>query len=359
MSELDSSSILNYARPPARLSRLAIVAMALGIVGLLTFFFVVPSLVALFLGLAAAARIRREPGTLTGAGFAQAAVTMSLIGFGLFVVAALLMPTGHHPRELSNRSVCAVNLRGIAQAMNVYAADNSDKFPIVTYAPYAPALNAPTATATLANADRTLETYYRAPFPQAGSVSADLWILVLKNQVSPKQFLCKSDRFAAASPALMTDAAGNFYNNFQSDAQLSYSFAYPWNAKGEVGPWWTSLLDSSLPIACDMAPQSGTGMPRRITNPASAPAKSNTWNSDNHQGDGQNVAFSDAHAEFTRRPDVGPDGDNMFTTSGRPSLGPAQFGGLPADRMPPQLSSEKPPFDIIMYPSRNLDTGAL
>lgn len=354
------SSILNYADRRARMSRLAIAAMVFGILGLLTFFLLVPPIVALFLGLIAAARIRRNPDRLAGAGFAQSAVTMSVIGMSLFVLALLLLPGGGHRRELPNRAYCAANLRGIVQSMNVYAADNNDTFPIVTYAPYSAALNDPVAAAAVADAEKTLQTYYRAPYPQAGSIPASVWILVLKNQVSPKQFICKSDPVASGIPAAISDPAGNFYNNFQNGHQLSYSFAYPWNAKGEVAPWWKNLTDSSLPIATDMAPQPGTGTrPVEITNPPANPASAKSWNSNNHQRDGQNVAFSDAHVEFTRRPDIGPDNDNMFTTSAKPSRGPAQFGGLPADRTPPELTADKAPFDIIMYPTRNADSGAM
>ena len=39
---------------------------------------------------------------------------------------AILLPSLGKARELSNRSVCAANLRGVTQSLNVYAADNAD-----------------------------------------------------------------------------------------------------------------------------------------------------------------------------------------------------------------------------------------
>jgi hypothetical protein len=356
---------LDYASPPARLSRLAIVAMGLGVASLATFPVPILALLGLFVGLIAAARIRRDPGRLGGAGFARAAVKCSLISVALAAFSWLLLPDLFGcgcggSRELSNRSYCSANLRGIVQAMNVYAADSGARFPIVAYAPYSASLNAPVAGAAQPTVGATLASYYRAPWPQAGSIPASMWMLVLKDQVTPKQFICKSDPVAASTPAARADAAGNCYDNFQGGSQLSYSFAYPWNARGQVGPWWTALDDSSLPIASDMAPASGTGSnPASLTNPPTKPTSPKAWNSNNHQRDGQNVAFSDAHVEFTRSPDVGQDHDNIFTTSGKPSRGPAQFGGLPADRMPPELTAEKPPYDIIMYPTRAVDSGAM
>ncbi len=38
-----------------------------------------------------------------------------------------------------------------------------------------------------------------------------------------------------------------------------------------------------------------------------------TFNSRNHQGEGQNVLFADGHASFYRVPTVGVDGDNIYT----------------------------------------------
>ena len=39
---------------------------------------------------------------------------------------AILLPSLGKARELSNRSVCAANLKGIVQSMNVYGNDSQD-----------------------------------------------------------------------------------------------------------------------------------------------------------------------------------------------------------------------------------------
>jgi prepilin-type processing-associated H-X9-DG protein len=108
-----------------------------------------------------------------------------------------------------------------------------------------------------------------------------------------------------------------------------------------------------------MNPLQGTGTPTRDMTPAQAPADNRTWNSGNHEGDGQNVGFGDGHAEFCRRPDVGQDNDNIYTMSASPSKGPAQFGGIPAGKTAPLLTADKAPYDIIMLPVRNETTGAM
>jgi hypothetical protein len=271
---------------------------------------------------------------------------------------AIILPAPHHSGELSKQIQCASNLRGIMQSMVVYAAENNDLFPVVTYAPYSAALNSPTAGATAGTAEDAMKSYYGAGKAQAGSVAASAWILVLNGQVRPKEFVCRSDPFLLA-PAKQQDGAGRYYDNFQDVTQLSYSFAYPWKGDGTVGGWWrdTELLD--LPLAADQAPEEGTGTPARVLTGAAAPRNPKAWNSVNHLGDGQNVGYADAHAEFWRKPTMGQRDDNIFTTSAAVSAGPGQFGGVAASRSRgPVLSGpDGGPFDVVMYPVRNATTG--
>jgi hypothetical protein len=240
----------------------------------------------------------------------------------------------------------------------VYAAENNDQFPVVTYAPYSAALNSPTAAAGAVTAEDTVGTHYGKGKAQAGSVAAGAWILVLKGQVAPKGFICKSDPFLT-SPAKQQDGAGRYYDNFQDVTQLSYSFAYPWKGDGTVGIWWKNTMDASLPLASDAAPEEGTGTPARVLTGAVAPRNPKAWNSVNHLGDGQDVGYADAHAEFWRKPTMGQRDDNIFTTSAAVSMGPAEFGGVAASRFrgPVLNGGDGAPFDVVMYPIRNATTG--
>src|ERR1700742_2561355 len=73
---------------------------------------------------------------------------------------AILLPSLGKARELSNRSACGANCRGIMQSFNVYAADNGDAYPTVIGAASAGAYNnnsllaetAPQGTYTTADA---------------------------------------------------------------------------------------------------------------------------------------------------------------------------------------------------------------
>ena len=141
---------------------------------------------------------------------------------------AILLPSLGKARELSNRSYCAANCRGIMQSMNVYATDNSDSFPITGVLPASGAYNGSGAAIgittnanTATTADLTLGNYYPTTAGTATSttnmganVMANVWILVLKNYTAPKQYICKSDPVASSTPAPITDATNKFWMNF-------------------------------------------------------------------------------------------------------------------------------------------------
>lgn len=345
-------------------SGMALASMILGILAILTAIIgigLILGIIGLILGIIALSAISRRPQELGGRGLALTGIItsiMSLVVAPILLLVAILLPSLGRARELSNRAYCAANLRGIAQSMNVYAADNADVFPVVPYAPYGPANYALTAGRSALKSDDAVDALYKSSAPEAGSPLAGAWILVLKNQTSPKQFVCKSDPWGK-TPALLSDAGGAYFTNFQRDDQISYSFAYPYTSNGEVGKWWTNLTDSSLPIASDMAPLDGTGSPRRNLTTPMMPGNNRAWNSANHQGDGQNVAFSDAHVEFSRRPDVGPNSDNIFTWNPAIPGEPLEFGGRAPGKAPISIEGKKAPFDTVMVPARNLDTGGL
>jgi len=189
---------------------------------------------------------------------------------------AILLPSLGKARELSNRSVCAANLRGIAQSMVVYAESNDQYFPV----------QAANGNVTIAGGG-------------PNSSINGMWLLVWttapgSGQVAPKSFICKSDP-ANVSPALNTGGNQLSWPQNQgaasADMDYSYSFAYPWvQSNGGVGGWWRNTSDASLPISGDMNPGSTVGQA-----PASLKGNSRT-----HQLDGQNVGYGDGHAEFQR-----------------------------------------------------------
>jgi prepilin-type processing-associated H-X9-DG protein len=353
---------LDYQSPTATRGGLAKAAMILGTVGFVTSFFlvgIIPGIAAIVLGLIAARRIEREPCVYYGLGFARAGAWLGVFSCLVPMGIAILLPCGCGSRELSNRSACGANMRGIMQSMNVYAADNGDAFPLLPYASYRITNSgALAATVPAPNADEAIKSMYGGSGAQDGSVLASVWLLVLKNYTSPKQYMCKDDPFVSGrTSSELTSATSDWHINFQGPDQISYAFAYPYAPDGKPGAWWRNTTDSALPIAGDMPPLNGTGKPARNVSPGAFPADPHSWNSPNHKGDGQNIGFADGHAEFVRRPDIGQDNDNIFTVSG--IKGVSEFGGTQPAKAPITVQTDKVPFDIVMVPARNLDTGGI
>jgi len=217
---------------------------------------------------------------------------------------AILLPSLGRAREMANRGTCEANLRGIVQSMNVYGASENDAYPVtgfkggLSYTPLqyngTPGNSNPAVVETALNNDD-----YKSGAQGAGSVNASVFIMIAKGDVSAKQFICKSD--PAAGQASQTNSGTStsaFYTNFDNSNNDSYSFAYPWTP-ASVGGWWKATADASVPIGADVAPLQGSG-------PAGQTAQPTQWNngkvanSNNHQREGQVVAFGDAHAEFLR-----------------------------------------------------------
>jgi hypothetical protein len=274
-------------------------------------------------------------------------------------------------RELANRASCAANLRGLAQSMVVYAAENEDLYPYIcgtSNTTYDPSVKGQESAGKTAD-DAITEMYKDKTF--ANNPGAAMWLMVLKGQVSPKGFICRSDPFAGV-PA--PQQHGQAYRmNFDSPKAISYSVAYMWgpkDAKGVFQPTevWKNTSDSSLAILSDMAPYlSANAAPGEVTTrPAGNPVATTSptdplvlgggdaltgmelQNSANHLFDGQNVAFADAHCEFTRRADIGQNNDNIWTQTVKGVETPIDAGTLKAP-----MVVKTSPFDIVMVPSRS------
>ncbi len=352
-SEMDS--VLSYASPVRRVSRLAVWSMWMGIAGIFTAVFGIGLLVGaagLVVGIMALVRIGANPETLDGKRYAVAGIVLGGICVPVLIF-ALMKPSIGRPAEMAYRSSCQANLRGIAQMMALYANDNGDVFPVVPFAAFGPA-NGGTFEVTGGATDAAAMTVMETPGnPVAGSPLAGPWLLVLNGMASSKQFICHSDANAdLAAHAPSTDATGNYFLMFQAGDQISYSFAYPYTREGKVGGWWKNTADGSVPVASDMAPVPGTGSPKRVLSASGGAA----GNSGNHKGVGQNVAFGDNHVDFVRSTAVGQSGDNIFTVSGKiggsaagtaPTLAPINIDGTPGN------------YDTVMVPEWNLDTGKL
>lgn len=346
-----------YNYPVAKTSGMAMTSMILGILAIPLGCFgigIILGIVALVLGIISLSAINKNPQQLGGKGFAITGIVTGAIGMIIIgpMLIAIMLPALGKARELSNRSVCAANVRGIVQSMVIYAADNDERYPIVAE-PGGYGLAAAGSGTPAATPEATIASMYKGP--KSPSMTQNMWLLVLDGSVAPRQFLCKSD--PAPAKAASQIIGGLYATNFNdgtapSDMAYSYSFACPWTTTagsgpsgpippGSVGGWWRNSMDAGLPLMADMAPLEGTGTP------AATPSdgRSRNANSFSHQRDGQNVGFGDAHAEFVRTPAAGEMNDNIYTGN----------GGVPIERGTP-FSGKAPNVGAGPGPSGAWDT---
>jgi prepilin-type N-terminal cleavage/methylation domain-containing protein len=252
---------------------------------------------------------------------------------------SILLPSLGKAKELANRAYCGANLRSMGLSFTIYSQDYNE-FPVC---------QPPTTPNTYVNAFTPAPTATTAADFLAGAISnnqgvaiSSLWMLTLRGQAPPKMLLCKSDRFVV-SPSPLVGSNGTFYGNFQDSYSISYSISYPWLGGG-VNPAWRGSLESSQPVACDMAPLSGSNG-KLTTSPKGSPPR--VYSSSNHDDQGENIVFGDCHVDWCRDPYVGFTGlDNVFTVG----AGGQAAAGL--NSVPASING-----DTVMVPVRDAATG--
>lgn len=352
-----------------RTSRLAIVAMILGIAAIplaLPVVGVLAGIAAIILGIAAARQINANPASLGGRGFARTGVICGILSFPVAVLVVLLfIPMIQRSNDLADRVACARNLMRLGQAQMIYATENGS-FPTVPPLPLADgqiAFVAPTGlpqvpAAPVSHSQPNNPAHTDPNHPDRGSITAVLWKLA--PYALPKTYVCPADPFASRDPAPANTPAGEPLATPAGPQFLSYSTLAPWRVdNGIVRPATGRFmsLPASAPIFSDIAPLAGTGNPARaLQTPPSSPAAAN---SPNHRGHGQNITYSDGHVAFETSPSLPHNAENIWTVN-EDNNGwngtPPQPGRYPNPKIDP---NDRYGFDALMIPVRNLNTGEL
>ena len=213
---------------------------------------------------------------------------------------SILLPSLSRARELSKRTVCAANLRGIGQAMYIYAQDDPQVFPAI----------AQTYTSTSSN----LHLFFpqdRTTAPSTTGIpspTVDMWAVVRANNTTPKQFICPSTT-DTADPAQDTTAYYDFASAGSSmpgaGIHLSYAYQYQHHPNRRV---IGTSSEPTFPFMADGNPYIKGGITSGITlaNDRAGPGRGNSNNHTNREG--QNILFQDSHVSFEKGPDVGLSG---------------------------------------------------
>ncbi|HUN81841.1 MAG TPA: prepilin-type N-terminal cleavage/methylation domain-containing protein [Phycisphaerae bacterium] len=227
---------------------------------------------------------------------------------------SILLPALSRARELSKRTVCSSNMRGIGQAFYIYAQDG-DLFP----AQYIARDTNYTGDMTLfASANRGGAGVSSPDFTNLTikpSPSVDMWKVIKDLNSTPKQFLCPSTTDQADNAQDVT-----VYYDFDKMTNVSYGYQMQYsNSNINMRPIGTTtqglfpiLGDGNPSIKGNLAAQQGG-----IADCDSDRRSQGKGNSLNHTGrEGENVLYSDSHVSFEKSPDVGYAG--LISTSPPP-----------------------------------------
>jgi len=279
---------------------------------------------------------------------ALTALEVLLIIVFLLILIAILWPVRNG--RLPARSVCASNLRGIGQALHIYANDNAGWFPHHYYEPaydeQNPVEHGIRWVGTMGSSDLLSITQQTSPTtsPTASHPSRSLFLLIANGTTTAPPFVCpnsadEEDDLRNYGPDAQSGAGseaarpGRTRFDFRGYSFLSYGYQLPYGQHGKPH----ETLDYCTAIAADKGPYytaggegiAGTETIRDGRSNVTAPVEwarlepsvilgkpPDDWrryNSRNHQSEGQNVLFVDGHNEFLKRPIVGVNKDNIYT----------------------------------------------
>jgi len=311
--------------PVPKISVLAILALAFGIMSFFTFgLTIIPAII---LGVISIIIVEKSGGRVTGKGFAIMGIVIAMLVFLINFV-----PLFRKVKRTEFLIVCGTNLAGIGKAMQVYGNDYDGVYPRSggKYSGWTPISGGKHSVYTghiwtghIPNwkADNQFSAYGLKPDGTCGqvSISSCFYLLVKYAGVPPESFICQGDK--RATEFIPSDeGAGNMKLvdlwDFgpEPSKHCSYSYHMPFGLYT-----LTKSSDPGMAVAADRNPW--------IDSPG---AKAKKWpffvntfhitkeearflNAITHQEDGQNVLFVDGHVSFEKKPFCGVDDDNIYT----------------------------------------------
>jgi prepilin-type N-terminal cleavage/methylation domain-containing protein len=239
---------------------------------------------------------------------------------------SILLPSLSRAREQANRAKCSNNLRQIALAAQMYANGEvrTGAFPRTYF-------NTSSNTLIASNQGFNTDQSFDRNATGDNNVTASFFLILKTQDITPEVFICPSSQGERAFGPGSTKGTADSSNWPEIPKNLTYSYSSPFANNTALGGGWkfNNSLGSDYPLAADINPGT-TGGPPANTNSVTTPgynAGKKTMqraNSNNHQNEGQNVVYFDAHVEFQQTPFCGaprvganntaiPFRDNIYT----------------------------------------------
>jgi prepilin-type N-terminal cleavage/methylation domain-containing protein/prepilin-type processing-associated H-X9-DG protein len=261
---------------------------------------------------------------------------------------SILLPSLNRAREQANRVKCASNLRQIGQGIQMYANENKGNFPRTYFRPTVATVRAGTDGA---NQAKSFNDVAGSAGPvQDNDVTSSLFLLIKTQDLTSEVFICPSSQGERDSFAGKSVQERSNFTDIPLNLTYSYIAPFPTQSARDAGFKLNYTLTSDFAIAADINPGMVGGNPKddvqapRPASPRNIMANANT---NNHNGDGQNVLYADGHVEFQNTPFCGmlrpgttatSFRDNIYTATAALATGHNAKSG-PMDQ-----------YDSIMYP---------
>jgi prepilin-type N-terminal cleavage/methylation domain-containing protein len=269
---------------------------------------------------------------------------------------SILLPSLNRAREQANRVKCSNNLRQIALAAMMYANQEvrTGAFPRTYYDTAGTTVVASTLGYGAGFSNSFPPTFSTAPGPN--NVTASFFLILKTQEITPDVFVCPSSGGERGFQAGTTTGVQDTSNWQSIPLHLTYSYNCPFPSAAAVQGGWrfNNSLGPDFVMAADQNPGTVGGNPA-ATNQVTVPNYDSgrkdmqRGNSNNHQNEGQNVVYCDAHVEFQYSPYCGaprsgptapPYRDNIYTAGVRQETDRFGANALPED-----------PFDSVLFPS--------
>jgi prepilin-type N-terminal cleavage/methylation domain-containing protein len=266
---------------------------------------------------------------------------------------SILLPALNAARERANRVKCSSNLRQIGQGLLLYSNDFK-VYPRVRY----DATLTPTAFTPGDNLGgitvNESDPFFGSNRPAINDVTAALFLLVRSTDLSVDVFLCPS---TTQEKDTLNNVGAQNRSNFNSQQNLSYSYANPYPTVNAVGIGYRlgSNAIASFAIAADR--NDGRLDPNLSATSNSSATIQRDLNSRNHQQEGQNVLYNDGHVSWEANVWAGDQKDCLLGDADQIVAGPPPAQANPArtlNGVDPRLE-----LDTILLPKRGVEQNGV
>jgi len=248
---------------------------------------------------------------------------------------SILLPSLNRAREQANRIKCAANLKSLAQHGFIYSNQdirNGGRFPRTYFRSGSNSLQNNT-TDTGRNQDKSFDVT-NPGIVGTNNVGASFFLLLKATDLSAEVFICPSTNAQRAWSDADIQQKSNWPGNSESTKYVqvnSYSYNCPFPSTNALSGGWRfdNTLGPDYPFAADLNPGTGANLSNGdtlgtdVTNVAYNHSRRQMarGNTNNHQNEGQQVAYCDGHVEWQGSPFAGVQKatqafrDNIYTNA--------------------------------------------